>query len=358
MSEISRSRTRRIDPDRLAVLEDERDFLLAALASLDDELSEGEIDETDYAGLKDDYTRRCAEALRGIETQRAVLADVEPRSWKRVAAWIIGLAVLGGLAGYAMGQASGDRVEGDTFTGGVRRSVTTRLAQAQGLLSNADRWPDAIALYDDVLEDAPGNVEAITYQAWVRYRSGDDPEPLLIAWTEAMLIDDAYADAVVFRSIALADLERYDEAAEVLDALLGTDLDPGIEALLTAQGLRGRIYGEARYETLSASAEPTLDALQIGPAAALEAANYLLGTEKEHRAVSALKLYNAVLTADPEDALALVSRATLYAAVDADAACADLEAFARLARSAPLPDSNEAAMFDRAERLTASLGCQ
>jgi hypothetical protein len=52
------------DPDELARLEEERDFLLRSLRDLDREHEAGEIEEDDYRSLRDGYTARAASVLR------------------------------------------------------------------------------------------------------------------------------------------------------------------------------------------------------------------------------------------------------------------------------------------------------
>ena len=53
-----------MNPDRLAELEDERRFLLRSLRDLDAEHDAGDVDEDDYATLRDGYTKRAADVLR------------------------------------------------------------------------------------------------------------------------------------------------------------------------------------------------------------------------------------------------------------------------------------------------------
>ena len=61
----------RMDPDRLASLEEERRFLLRSLADLEREHDAGDVDEPDYRELRDGYTARTAAILRAIESGRA-----------------------------------------------------------------------------------------------------------------------------------------------------------------------------------------------------------------------------------------------------------------------------------------------
>ncbi|MDQ1515519.1 MAG: hypothetical protein QOE80_1349, partial [Actinomycetota bacterium] len=64
------SRSTAFDPDALASLESERDFLLRSIADLDQERAAGNLDEERYQSLKDDYTARAAAVLRSIEDGR------------------------------------------------------------------------------------------------------------------------------------------------------------------------------------------------------------------------------------------------------------------------------------------------
>ena len=67
----SRVKPAALDPDELAALEEQRDFLLRSLADLDREHDAGDLEDDDYQTLKDDYTARAADVLRAIEERRA-----------------------------------------------------------------------------------------------------------------------------------------------------------------------------------------------------------------------------------------------------------------------------------------------
>ena len=58
-----------LDAD-LDALQQEREFLLRSLRDLEAEHQAGDIDETDYGSLRDDYTARAAAVLRAIEKGR------------------------------------------------------------------------------------------------------------------------------------------------------------------------------------------------------------------------------------------------------------------------------------------------
>ena len=70
-----------MNPDRLAALEEERRYLLRSLRDLDVEYEAGDVDDTDYETLRDDYTKRAADVLRSIESGRTALAARPPRKW-------------------------------------------------------------------------------------------------------------------------------------------------------------------------------------------------------------------------------------------------------------------------------------
>ena len=121
-----------MDPDRLAELEDERRYLLRSLRDLDAELAAGDVDATDYATLRDGYTKRAADVLRSIEEGRAALPPKPPGRWRRtlLAAAIVVVVAVG--AGILVARTAGQRSPGQTITGGVGTADTaTLLAQAR-----------------------------------------------------------------------------------------------------------------------------------------------------------------------------------------------------------------------------------
>lgn len=382
---------RRLDPDALAALEEERDFLLRSLDDLEAERGAGDLDDADYEALKDDYTRRAAEVLRSIDDQREAFASVPRAGWKRTIAWVAGLALLGALAGVLLARSSGDRLDGEGITGGVRSSIQSRLSQAQQLFADPENWGRAVEIYDSILSEDPTNTEALTYRSWLQYRDGVDLDAVLPGWAEAGRIDPTYADRIVFEAIALADAERWDDAALVLDDL---DLDTAVAAireLVVGRSLRGQVYAEARYSTIQDADAPTLGELGMDVDVALEAATYVLGTERPERSIVSLKLLRAVLTEDPDHPLALsreafllaqtgdpdlitramaqadravtanpdnvealVTRASLFVVADAEQSCADL---ARVDEIVGDVDRTGSQLLEQASSLADRLGC-
>ena len=67
------ARRRELDPDALAALEEERDFLLRSLEDLEREHAAGDVDDSDFEELKDDYTARAAAVIRAIEDRTAAV---------------------------------------------------------------------------------------------------------------------------------------------------------------------------------------------------------------------------------------------------------------------------------------------
>lgn len=233
-----------MNPDRLAELEEERRFLLASIRDLDRERAAGDVDHDDHRVLRDGYVARAAAVLREIESGRSQLPVAPKRPlWRRLvvpAATVAAAAVLG----VAVAQYSGQRLPGQTITGGPEiDDVTVLLTEArQVLLSDA---PGALAAYDRVLELEPDNVEAVTYRAWLLVLGGRGAGDTAIIETQlaelqrATTIDPDYADPHCFLAVAAgrfldppdAELSQA-EAQACLDRNPPAALRPAIEALL------------------------------------------------------------------------------------------------------------------------------
>lgn len=303
----------RLDPDVLAALEEEREFLLRSLNDLDAEHEAGDLDHGDYVELKDDYTRRAATVIRSVDEQQLRFQAVPRIRWQQVLVWLVGLALLGGLSGALIARSTGARTAGQSASGDVRRSVVSRLNMARAALGDPEQWDDALDLYDSVLEDQPSSVEALTYGSWLRYRQGESVDALLLGFEEVARLDPQYADSIVFHAIVLVDSARYDEAAEVMRRLDRDTAPEAVTVLLDQRGLVGKVFGEASYAQLSAEVGPTLDDLALSVDFALAAAGYLLSTDKPERTVAALKLYRGVRLVEPDNPAALSREAILLA---------------------------------------------
>lgn len=160
----------RLDLDELAELEEERRFLLRSLTDLEREHDVGDIDDGDYATLRDGYTVRAAAVLREIDGGRARPAPKSPRRWGRaigVAAAVVAASV--GI-GFALASAWGERQAGQEITGFTPGDdARVVLADARAAMNSGD-FALANSLFARVvdLERAQGrdNAEAITYFGW------------------------------------------------------------------------------------------------------------------------------------------------------------------------------------------------
>ena len=237
----SSSRARALDPDALAALEEERDFLLRSIDDLDREHAAGDVADEDHRALRDDYTARAAAALHALEERRAVIAATRrPRRPLRSALTVLAVVVVAGLAGWAVARAAGQRSAGEQATGGVAQSLGQQLTGCLQMSMTAEAPVPVLECYDAILEEHPANAEALTYRSWFLVRAGVAD----LAWDgleEAVAVDPEYPDARVFRAIALDRLCRPDEALAELEVLDTLDPSPDIEQLVAQFQLRESI---------------------------------------------------------------------------------------------------------------------
>lgn len=202
--------------DKLAELEEERRYLLRSLKDLEREREAGDVDDDDYAALKDGYTVRAATVLRQIDTGRRQLAPKKPRNWGRTIA--VGFAVLAfaGGTGFALASAFGERADDQEFTGASPADLLrTKLVDARAALNRGD-FVEANRLFLEVDQDeivrGNDNAEARTYVGWtfaLMIRASSDASdvnndrivPALLALDQAIGIDPTYADPYCFSAI-------------------------------------------------------------------------------------------------------------------------------------------------------------
>jgi hypothetical protein len=211
----------RLDPDALAALEEQRDFLRRSLADLDRERDVGDVDDDDYATLRADYERRAAAVDRAITDGRARFAAARRRrSPLRTFVVAAAAVVFAATVGLVVAQAVGRREPGQPLAGGVGGDPTaTRDELARCLdLGSRRQVLDALQCYDAVLERQPDNVEAIAYRGWLLHLSGLPYEAL--PWLDrGVQVDARYPDVRVFRAVVLRLLCRPEDAQADLDAL-------------------------------------------------------------------------------------------------------------------------------------------
>lgn len=202
-------------------LRDEQQFLLSSLKDLDRERQAGDITDDDYEALREDYVARLAALTRRIEAVEkgeplARTAAGDPgegvaavrRSWTRRILVSVSVLALGVGAGLLVAQQSGQRLPGETFTGGIDQSTSNLLATARSL--NFADPGKAIETYSEVLKLEPDNVEALTYRSWLLALTAREAEgsikQLALATAVADLlraqsIDGGYPDAHCFLGI-------------------------------------------------------------------------------------------------------------------------------------------------------------
>jgi tetratricopeptide (TPR) repeat protein len=154
-----------MDPDRLAALEEERRFLLRSLADLEREHDAGDVDDVDYRELRDGYTVRTATILRSIDDGRSALPSRPPANWPRRIGTGALVAVLIALVWWALSASSAQRLPGQQLSGlDPRDERQLALSQARAIMG--PQPAAAAALYQQVLDVEPDNVEALTYRGW------------------------------------------------------------------------------------------------------------------------------------------------------------------------------------------------
>jgi len=234
-----------VDLDHLAELEEERRFLLASIRDLEREHEAGDVDDADYQTLRDGYVARAAAVLREIEDGRNRLPPPPARPWWRRAIVPAATVVVAAGLGVFVAQSAGQRLPGQTITGGqAANEVATLLAQARQEL-NAGDLPAAVESYRGVHDLEPENAEALTYSAWLvvlsGWQSGDQSavEQGIEALDVASAVDPTYADPICLGAVARggmlepADTEGARVAAQAcLDAGPPRDMVPIVEEML------------------------------------------------------------------------------------------------------------------------------
>ena len=252
-----------LDPDALAALEEQRDFLLRSLRDLEREHDAGDLDDGDYAALKDDYTARAAAVLRAIEGHQTALA-ARPRASRGRTLAIAALVVVAALvAGAVLAQALGRRSAGDSATGDIRQTSRDLLAKARSETAEANQalqggdgtaavehFKAAIKAYDDALQVDPANAEAMTYRGWLLHtlaiNGPAERQPALdqeaASWLDrAIVAKPDYPDAHVFKAILLRNAGDLAGARAELAKVPDDQIPPFMQQMV--QGLRSSVDG-------------------------------------------------------------------------------------------------------------------
>lgn len=324
--------TRRLDPDELADLEEQRDHLLASIEDLEAEYAAGDLDEVDYAELRDDYTVRASEVLAAIEQRRAVMQRAARPNRSRTVAVAAAVLLFAVLAGVLVARGAGQRGSGP-----ITGAVNTQRAALSTCQQASFQDPDGgIECYEEFLVDAPDNVEALTYQGWALIRTDRLAEGTANL-DRAIELDPDYPDARAFRAIAHARAGEIELAAAQIDRFYRNDPPPVAVQVLQSQGLEREVFvlllDDDTRACWQGAAAASGDAAgeQGGDSPAPEVADDFLARLGD--------CLDELLIAQPDNVDALVSRA--YAAVGPDRSGIDAAVeFAERAVSVAPDDAN------------------
>lgn len=190
---------------------EDRDFLFSSLEDLEREYAVGDLDDADYEALKSSYVKRLADVLRGTEIIEDIAENtniVPTRNRKKIVLSIAAVLFVAVGLGVLVARQSGQRLPGQTLSGGTPNSTAGLLAQARQL--NFNDPIAAIKIYSEVLKTRPDEVEALTYRSWLlaltAREASDDirtaaVQAAIVGLGRATLIDPGYPDAHCFLGI-------------------------------------------------------------------------------------------------------------------------------------------------------------
>lgn len=202
-----------INPDELAALEEQRNFLLTSLDDLDREHDAGDLDDDDYATLRADYTARAAQVIHAIDDAQRLIDDAAPthRGWRRiilVAAVVVVAIVAAGVVTSTSGHNDATannqpKVTPQTQTcidkmGALVRSMT-------GSKVNQNFGTDTIATiecFTKVIEDDPKDAVAYTYRGRTLAFLGQQLSGVASPTVVASFVQRATADLAKARKLA------------------------------------------------------------------------------------------------------------------------------------------------------------
>ncbi len=342
----------RLDPDELALLEEERDHLLGSIEDLDREYAAGDIDDDDYKALHDDYTVRASEAIAAIEQRRSLVPPRRSAARGRTAVVVATVVALAAVAGVMVARNAGQR--GGGVISGAVDTPRARLATCQQ--ASFQEPEDGVECYARILEDAPDNVEALTYQGWALIRL-DRAEEGARNLARAIEIDPDYPDARVFSAVLAARGGDYEKAAAEIDRFYRSDPSPMAIQVLQSQGLEREIFvatidpatrgcwqqaaraqdpGSTDAEAFLVELGLCLEQLVAGDPDNVDALVSLAYTSVDRESgdlSAAVRLADRAVAADPQDPNALLLRASLaFAQARTDDVRADLVTLEQLPR--------------------------
>jgi tetratricopeptide (TPR) repeat protein len=215
---------------------DEQEFLRRSLADLELEHDAGDLSDADYADLKARYEAKLAHPTRSGDatTQRSASTRHQNR-WVKPVVTVVVVAVVGIGAGWMVANVAGERDPNEEITGSTPPAAQGRLAEAAELFAAGDAQ-GAIAVYQEILDETPDDVPALTYFGWTLRNVGVQQEDERLTESGVRLIeralelDPTFAEAWFFRGIIyLRDEDDPDKAVDALRLALGNDPIPQIE---------------------------------------------------------------------------------------------------------------------------------
>lgn len=233
------------DPPRSA-REEEVNFLLSSLADLEREHEAGDIEEADYASLRDDYTTRAAAALRGpapVASAGVVAVERTRRGSKaRAGVVVLGVVAVAGVAGVAVARTAGERMPGSAAAGSITDTGPGEKLSRAAALAGQGKFLDAIQLYDEVIKSDPGNAQALAYRGWLVRLAGKQGNDMALidkglSYIErAIAADPKYPDAHFFRGeILLRDKSQPADAIGEFKAFLDGGGAPEMASLVSSE---------------------------------------------------------------------------------------------------------------------------
>jgi tetratricopeptide (TPR) repeat protein len=230
-----------LDPDELADLEDEREFLLRSLDDLDREYDAGNLDDDEYERLRDDYTARAAAVIRAIRSGIVVRPEAPPRSSGRSLAAIVLTVIVIVVAAVLLGRSLGERREGGTSSGNdqVAVDVTTTLPVAEELAAWQAQYDEYARRVAESPDDVQAHVEYARFLMTPVPGAAGDLSPLVEAireWSAVVELDPTNVEAHAYGGWALnlsapgapdaADRQQFiDAALRLLDEAIRLDPD-------------------------------------------------------------------------------------------------------------------------------------
>jgi tetratricopeptide (TPR) repeat protein len=321
-----------VSPERLAELEEQRQFLLNSIRDIDREHEVGDVGDDDFQALRDGYVARAAAVMRELDDGRSSLLPKPPARWGRRIAIIGGTVAVAVALGLFVAHSAGQRLPGQSLTGGQPADeVAVQLAEGRRLIGTDSAG--ARAAFERVLELEPTNAEAATYSSYLLVLDGKQAGDQTgvkagIAGLEAATkLDPTYGDPHCLLAVAAGTfLDPIDEDTVATQGALCLALNPPQDMVPMIEGLIARVTGETTttlagddVDTLLATADAQLTAgefsaalvtfqrvLELEPnnTTAQAYSGYLIAlngrdTSNSQQVDQGIELLNAVIERDP-----------------------------------------------------------